>query len=290
MNGLHILRVGRADCTVILLDTLQGRRSIVIDAGGCTYQGRTPLLSFLKANRVGKIDLAVLTHLHQDHFGGFFQLIGQIPIEKMAVPCGDLVFDKRVYPLFGDREYYREYHQIFSYLADCKTKLLFPDDYAGRTFQFGEFGLRCLFTKASTQMESVLCAKLLCRRGLSDSEIAELLERHKQACNADSSIWGLWHGGEDIALLSGDSTDDNMRRILDQTGTLRPIVQKLSHHGLGDGYFSMETQARLSPKILVVSTDPLHCDETVKKRVSALSKAGNSKLYYTCQGDFSYVF
>jgi len=290
MNELHILHVGRADCTVMLLDTPRGRRCIVVDAGGCAYQGRAPLLSFLAAKGVGKIDFAVLTHLHQDHFGGFFQLIGRIPIEKMAVPCGDLVFDERVYQLFGNREYYREYHQIFSYLADCKTELLFPADYAGRIFQFGESVLRCLFTKAPAQMESVVCARLLCSHGLSDDDIAELLERHKRACNEDSSIWGLWHGGAAAALLSGDSTDDNMRLALDQTGTLHPIVQKLSHHGLGEGYFSMETQARLSPEILVVSTDSSYCNELVKRRMSALSKAGNSRLYYTCQGDFSYRF
>lgn len=109
MNELHILNVGRADCVVMLLDTPQGRKSVVMDAGGCTFQDKTPLLSFLREREVHTIVLAVLTHLHQDHFGGFFQLIGQIPVKKLLTPCGDLVFDERVYPIFGDREYYREY-------------------------------------------------------------------------------------------------------------------------------------------------------------------------------------
>ena len=109
MNELHILNVGRADCVVMLLDTPQGRKSVVMDAGGCTFQGKTPLLSFLREREVHTIVLAVLTHLHQDHFGGFFQLIGQIPVKKLLAPCGDLVFDEGVYPIFGDREYYREY-------------------------------------------------------------------------------------------------------------------------------------------------------------------------------------
>lgn len=290
MNELHILNVGRADCIVMLLDTPLGRKCVVMDAGGRTYQGKTPLLTFLRSKAIHEIDLAILTHLHQDHFGGFHQLIGQILVKKLLTPCGDLVFDERVYPLFGDREYYREYHQIFSYFADCGTELCFPEDYAGKTFSSGDCELQCLFTKMSGEMESVLCAKLLCGSGLSDGKIAELLERHKQSCNADSSIWALRRGGEVIALLGGDSTDRNMRLALDRTEVFRPIVQKLSHHGLGDIYFSPETQARLSPAVLVVSTDPAHCDATVQGRMSALCKAGNSKLRYTYEGDFSFKF
>ena len=289
MNELYILNVGRADCIVMLLDTPQRRKCIVMDAGSCTYQGKTPLLT-LRSKGICEVDLAILTHLHQDHFGGFHQLIGQIPIKKLLTPCGDLVFTKRIYPLFGDREYYREYHQIFSYLADCGTELCFPKDYTGRTFVYGNCGLQCLFTKMSSAMESVLCAKLLCSSSLSDDEIAKLLERYKQACNADSSIWALQQGREVIALLGGDSTDQSMQLALDRVGTFHPIVQKLSHHGLGNSYFSAEIQARLKPGTLVVSTDSVHCDETVQERVSALCKAGDSKLHYTFHGDYSLAF
>lgn len=88
MNELHILHVGRADCVVMLLDTPRGRKSVVMDACGCTFQGKTPLLPFLRERKVHTIVLAVLTHLHQDHFGGFFQLIGQIPVKKLLTPCG----------------------------------------------------------------------------------------------------------------------------------------------------------------------------------------------------------
>ena len=76
----------------------------------------------------------------------------------------------------------------------------------------------------SSAMESVLCAKLLCSSSLSDDEIAKLLERYKQACNADSSIWALQQGREVIALLCGDSTDQSMQLALDRVGTFHPIV------------------------------------------------------------------
>lgn len=62
MNELYILNVRRADCIVMLLDTPQGRKSVVTDACGCTFQGKTPLLSFLREREVHTIDLAVLIH------------------------------------------------------------------------------------------------------------------------------------------------------------------------------------------------------------------------------------
>lgn len=290
MNELHILDVGRADCTVLLLDTPQGRKCIVMDAGSCSYQGGHPLLSFLREKRIHQVDTAILTHLHQDHFGGFTQLIGQIPVEKMLTPCGDLLFDQRVYPIFGDREYYREYHQIFSYLAACKTELVFPNQYGGKTFPFGSCTLQCLWTEPPERMESVTCAKALCRQDLREDAIGDLLERHKRACNRDSSIWILRQGMHVIALLAGDSTDDNMRQALRQAGPIHPVVQKLSHHGLGDGYFSAETQAYLRPQTLVVSVDASHCGEFERRRLHTLCSAGRSKLHCTWQGPFSMTF
>ena len=111
-----------------------------------------------------------------------------------------------------------------------------------------------------------------------------------QNAKRDSSIWALRRGKEVIALLGGNSTDRNIRLALDRVGTFHPIVQKLSHHGLGNSYFSAEIQARLKPGTLVVSTDSVHCDETVQERVSALCKAGDSKLHYTFHGDYSLAF
>ena len=34
MSELHILDVGRADCGVLLLDTPEGPRTVVVDGGG----------------------------------------------------------------------------------------------------------------------------------------------------------------------------------------------------------------------------------------------------------------
>ena len=68
MSELYILDAGRADCTVLLLDTPQGRRTVVVDGGGKYHKNRKPLLEFLVQRNITVIDLLILTHLHQDHF------------------------------------------------------------------------------------------------------------------------------------------------------------------------------------------------------------------------------
>ena len=78
MSELHILDAGRADCTVLLLDTPQGRRTVVVDGGGKYHEDRRPLLEFLTRRNLTVIDLLILTHLHQDHFGGFVHLVDRV--------------------------------------------------------------------------------------------------------------------------------------------------------------------------------------------------------------------
>ena len=113
MSELYILNVGRADCTVLLLDTPQGRRTVVVDGGGKYHEDRKPLLEFLVQRNITVIDLLILTHLHQDHFGGFVHLVDRVQVRRAVAPCGDLRFANRVYPVYGDREFYREYHDFF---------------------------------------------------------------------------------------------------------------------------------------------------------------------------------
>ena len=124
MSELHILDAGRADCTVLLLDTPQGRQTVVVDGGGKYYGARRPLLEFLTQRNISDIDLLILTHLHQDHFGGFVHLVDQVQVRRAVAPCRDLQFADRVYPVFGDQEFSREYHTFFQYLNRSGTELI----------------------------------------------------------------------------------------------------------------------------------------------------------------------
>ncbi len=286
MSELHILDAGRADCTVLLLDTPQGRQAVVVDGGGKYYGARRPLLEFLTQRNISDIDLLILTHLHQDHFGGFVHLVDQVQVRRAVAPCRDLQFADRVYPVFGDQEFYREYHTFFQYLNRSGTELIRSKECAGRTFTFGDFALDCLYPMRDSTQRSVTYAEALCAPELTEEAMAWNLEAHKQTCNEDSSIWLLRKGGADLALLAGDSTDETMRAALCGR-TVRPRLQKLSHHGICARYFSEYVQKIVKPEILVVSVDKIHYTKEMGAQVDALCAAGGSQCYYTFQGDVS---
>ena len=286
MSELHILDAGRADCTVLLLDTPQGRQTVVVDGGGKYYGARRPLLEFLTQRNISDIDLLILTHLHQDHFGGFVHLVDQVQVRRAVAPCRDLQFADRVYPVFGDQEFYREYHTFFQYLNRSGTELIRSKECAGRTFTFGDFALDCRYPMRDSTQRSVTYAEALCAPELTEEAMAWNLEAHKQTCNEDSSIWLLRKGGADLALLAGDSTDETMRAALCGR-TVRPRLQKLSHHGICARYFSEYVQKIVKPEILVVSVDKIHYTKEMGAQVDALCAAGGSQCYYTFQGDVS---
>ncbi len=284
MSELHILDVGRADCTVLLLDTPQGRQTVVVDGGGKYHEGRRPLAEFLSRRGITDIDLLVLTHLHQDHFGGFVHLVDQVRVRRAVAPCGDLRFADRVYPVFGDPEFYREYHAFFQYLERSGTELIRSADCAGRSFPFGDYTLECLYPLSHSTQRSVLYARALCDPDLTEESMAWNLEAHKQTCNEDSSIWLLRRGSTDLALLAGDSTDETMRAALCGR-RVHPRLQKLSHHGICSRYFSEYVQKLVKPEILVVSVDKIHYTKEMGTLVDALCAAGGSQGYYTFRGD-----
>ena len=290
MRELHILNVGRADCSVFLLETDQGQKTVVLDGGELSYCGRQPLLEFLKAHGITTVDLMILTHLHQDHFGGFHQLIDKVKVSEVVAPCGDLEFHEKIYQIFGDREFYREYHRIFQYFQKSGTKLHTSVSCGGKSFTFGESTLRCIYPFEDTQMNSVSSAQALCRPEINEQEMLELLEQHKRTCNEDSSIWTLTNRGTTIALMAGDSTDKTLRMALERYGVVHPVIQKLSHHGINPLYFSEETQTFISPQILVVSVDKEHYNDDMRKNMDKLGKAGDSWVHFTFQGEFAYHF
>ena len=166
MSELHILDVGRADCGVLLLDTPEGPRTVVVDGGG-----KLPRRPAAAAGVSGPARDHRRRPAHSDASApGSFRRVrpsggpGGGPPGHRA--CGDLRFADRVYPVFGDPEYYREYHTFFQYLDRSGTELLSSADCAGRAFSFGDYTLECLYPLPGSVLRSVTYARALCDPGL----------------------------------------------------------------------------------------------------------------------------
>lgn len=136
------LDVGQGDC--ILLQTKQ--KTILIDAGSdIDNVAQWVILPYLKDAGIEKIDVAVITHPHRDHFGGFLQLVYAIPIKEVLystsnmiiVPGdpqankGDDVLYKRLFAAFqekGIKARKAKLGDTFNWGDDIHVKLLHADN------------------------------------------------------------------------------------------------------------------------------------------------------------------
>ncbi len=85
---IDFIDVGQGDA--ILLRS--GGKNVLIDAGDDNKDAGKIILAFLKKKKIKKIDTAVITHPHRDHFGGFIDLVAKFPIGEFLYSTDSLYF------------------------------------------------------------------------------------------------------------------------------------------------------------------------------------------------------
>lgn len=287
MNRADFLDAGRADAIVLSLESAEGKKTVVIDGGTKYYNGKTVLVDFLEQQGVKRIDLLILTHLHQDHFGGFYHLIDRLEIDQAVIPYGDIVFHPLVRGLFKSHEYFEEYHEFYQYLVRSNVHILHPQDCAGRTFRFGACELSCLYPLNGTVLEQEPYIERLCSSDLSLPEAEACCERFRALCNEQSNIWMLAQNGQDKILFCADCTAETMDAALSARPG-NPEIVKLSHHGINTRYFSAEQLKKLAPKTIVISNNR-ELYETVQQDAVPLMPCG-ADIRYTFEGTYTVEF
>jgi competence protein ComEC len=186
--------VGQGDS--LLVDLPDGRL-MLIDGGGAVTGGPDPgrfiLAPLLRARRRKKIDIAVLTHPHPDHFGGLTTLLPNIPVGEFW-EAGDIA-----------REQAGELANLRQILHRKKTKFYQLKELCGSTRHF-----------ASAKVEVLgPCPNANPAYSANDQSLVLRL-----------SI------GRRTAILPGDAEVIEERDLIDQQGRrLRADLLKLGHHG-----------------------------------------------------------
>lgn len=287
MYGAYFLNVGRADCSVLFLDTHAGKKTIVIDGGAKYYDQKSVLHDFLSENGIAKIDLLILTHLHQDHFGGFYHLINKISIEQAVIPYGDIIFHPYVSDYYENHEFFSEYHAFYQYLIKIGTQILRPEQCADLRFYFGDFSLSCLYPLKETAPVQDSLLNRLCSDDLRLDEAQDLSLQFRSLINESSSIWLLQKNSSAIILFSGDCTADAMDNAL-ANHPASPRILKLSHHGINKRYFSDTQLKLLNPNEIIIS-NTIEMKEAIYKDAMPLLPS-RCKVVYTWDGNYSAEF
>ncbi|MBI2499945.1 MAG: MBL fold metallo-hydrolase [Deltaproteobacteria bacterium] len=71
------LNIGQGDAALVRSD----EKTVLIDSGDDrANSSKGVIIPYCKKNGIEKIDTCVISHPHRDHFGGFLELIQEIPV------------------------------------------------------------------------------------------------------------------------------------------------------------------------------------------------------------------
>jgi len=215
--ALVFLDVGQGDCLHI---RTPGGKNILIDGGGSrTYDvGGKILLPYLLKNGVRSVDLALATHLHDDHFLGIAQLSEKMEIGKLGVYEANRLREEEIRAETGlEREnmLYLAAGDRICIEKDVLIDVLYPEEHPA-----GEY--RKLVSENADENGSSLLLKVY-YRGLT-------------------------------VLMTGDLGFEGEKAVMElheyNPGALRADVMKVGHHGsrysTGDEFL-----AAVSPKTAV---------------------------------------
>lgn len=207
--SVHFIDVGQGDATYI---ELPNGSNVLIDGGPKS----TPVLQFLLAKGVTKIDHLVLTHPHNDHYRGL----------------------KNVFKNFDVKNFYDTKVENIDAVGDNNLRELANAEPACVT-HFPEVGTNLAWDKHVTVKVLNTCSEVLRTRDSSEINNCSLALR-------------FFYNGHGV-LLAGDAeapVENAMMKIF-KSG-LQSTYLKVSHHG--SRYSSTEKfLARVQPRVAVIS-------------------------------------
>ena len=190
------VNVGQADGSVIHTPF---RETVIIDGGGgnewTNYNtGKALFVPYLEAMGINRIEVAIVSHYHQDHIEGVIDTIKSIPTDYVYAP---ILTD-------SDSESMREWASKLRKAAD-------------------ESGAVLCFVSQNTRLEF--------SDGLMIDIYAPIKQRKYD--ENDTSIPVKVSFGEFSVLYTGDMTDSAERRFLHQADVDADVL-KVAHHGSRD--------------------------------------------------------
>ena len=214
--------IGQGDAALV---DLPDGRLMLIDAGGNPGggpdPGRAALLPLLRARRRDRVDIAVLSHPHPDHYGGFAAIAEAMPIDELwdSGQAGD---EADLSPTSA------EAHALIQQLRARGTRILQPGDLCGHPRHIAGATIRVLAP----------CP------GYDSGYDA----------NDNSLVLRIDHGPHSF-LFTGDAELHAEQHLLANGTPLQADVLKVGHHGSRTSTTPAFLDA-VSPTIAIISAGP----------------------------------
>lgn len=245
---VHVVDVGQGDS--ILVRFTNGR-NMLVDAGGWKDEfkdGRGAgevVATYLKRLGIGRLDVLVLTHPHEDHAGGAVYLLGRFDIGTVLIS-----------PV-GSGEHTREQ-------ADPAYKKLFA------LSRDRNIPVRELFSGEAIALDPRVKVEAL-------GPGSDLITGTRSDLNNNSLVISVRYG-EKSFLLTGDIETDGQARLMERGVMLRHSVLKVPHHG--SRYVLPEFVGRVQPDLSVISVGRNAFGQPDPATIS-LAGAGGRPVYRT---------
>lgn len=178
---VEFLNIGQGDSTLIK----SGDLAALIDFG--IQSDNNKIYTSLLKRDIKKLDLAVITHHHDDHMGDFLNLAENIKIERLLINSSSAED--------GNKELY---NKIIETASKNGTEIIIPK--VGMVFEFGNAKLKVLSTNTSDLEENNrsivmmlnICGKNILFTGDNDYVAESVLSKN---LNIDCDILKLGHHG-----------------------------------------------------------------------------------------------
>lgn len=230
--------VGQGDCAHLKAD---GGKNIIFDSGGSEKKdvGKDTLMPYFLGNGVGSIDLAVISHLHTDHYAGLLTLKDAVKVKKLMLSAA----------------YASNVNEISQEAGVPPDDILFVK--AGDTVSIGGAQLRVLAPAKAT-----------------DAEYKEMLENSDDE-NALCLIVKAEYKGRSV-LFTGDIDSEYEKELVEIYGAgLQSDILKAAHHGSKYSSCSEFLEA-VSPKICVIQVGTNLYGHPTPEAIERIETAGSA--------------
>lgn len=257
---VHFINVGYGEAILVQSE----ENNILIDAGSGRKEaykqpGTITAVKYLQAIGVTRLDVMIITHIHDDHIGGAAAVAMQIPVGEIwlgVVPdCRFAYLLKRIRRRVKGKEsgslfWYalKGYEQLMK--AAHQKSIPVHQVFNGEYWQVGEIPVK-VFGPSPERARAVQQAYEIMAARAGSSDGLSLYYTLDKSGNADSLA--VLIGNEVVgALLTGDKVG-GWQEIAARRCLHTPVL-KVSHHGQKDGMPQI-LLAGADPDIVVICTD-----------------------------------